>query len=66
MEMSAPTPWLIMETEHDYFAAAGAKLVADEARRFFSLYGAEDKVDLFVGHGPHGTPLENCEAIYNG
>ncbi|MGO8792822.1 MAG: acetylxylan esterase [Terriglobia bacterium] len=64
MEMSAPTPWLIMETENDYFPAAGAKLVADEARRFFSLYGAEDKVDLFVGHGPHGTPLENREAIY--
>jgi len=64
MEMSAPTPWLVMETENDYFPAAGAKLVADEARRFFSLYGAEDKVDLFVGHGPHGTPLENREAIY--
>jgi cephalosporin-C deacetylase-like acetyl esterase len=64
MEMSAPTPWLIMETEDDYFPAAGAKLVAEEARRFFSLYGAEDKVDLFVGHGPHGTPVENREAIY--
>jgi hypothetical protein len=64
MEMSAPTPWLVMETEHDYFPAAGAKMVADEARRFFSIYGAEDKVDLFVGHGPHGTPLENREAMY--
>ncbi len=64
MEMSAPTPWLIMETDGDYFPAAGAKLVFDEARRWFALYGAEDKVDLFVGHGPHGTPLENREAVY--
>jgi cephalosporin-C deacetylase-like acetyl esterase len=64
MEMSAPIPWLIMETDGDYFPAAGAKLVYDETRRFYSLYGAEDKVDLFVGHGPHGTPLENREAIY--
>lgn len=64
VELSAPTPWLIMETDHDYFPAAGAKLVYDEARCWFALYGAEDKVDIFVGRGPHGTPLENREAIY--
>ena len=30
----------------------------------FGLYGAEDKLRLFIGRGPHGTPLETREAIY--
>jgi cephalosporin-C deacetylase-like acetyl esterase len=64
VELSAPTPWLILATEGDYFTPAGAKLVYQEARRWFSLYGAEDKLRLFVGSGPHGTPLETREAIY--
>ena len=64
VELSAPTPWLIEATEQDYFPPAGAKLVYDEARRWYGLYGAEDRVALFVGPGPHGTPLASREAIY--
>src|SRR5437773_639338 len=63
VELSAPTPWLIQATENDYFTPPGAKLVYDEARRWFGLYGAEDKVGFFVGPGPHGTPLESREAV---
>jgi dienelactone hydrolase len=64
VELSAPTPWLIEATEDDYFTPAGARLVYDEARRWFALYGAEDKVGLFVGPGPHGVPRVSREAIY--
>jgi cephalosporin-C deacetylase-like acetyl esterase len=64
VELSAPTPWLIQATEHDYFTPAGAKLVYEEVRRWYALYGAEDKVRFFIGSGPHGTPLESREAIY--
>src|SRR2546426_5611112 len=64
VELSAPTPWLIQATEHDYFTPEGARLVYEEARRWYALYGAEDKVRFFVGSGPHGTPLESREAIY--
>jgi cephalosporin-C deacetylase-like acetyl esterase len=64
VELSAPTPWLILATEGDYFTPPGAKMVYDEARRWFGLYGAEDKLRFFVGPGPHGTPLETREAIY--
>ncbi|MGD0921505.1 MAG: acetylxylan esterase [Terriglobia bacterium] len=64
VELSAPVPWLIQATEHDYFTPAGTKLVYEEARRWYALYGAEDKVRFFVGSGPHGTPLESREAIY--
>jgi len=64
VELPAPTPWLILATEGDYFTPAGARLVYEEARRWFGLYGAESKLRFFVGSGPHGTPLETREAIY--
>jgi acetyl xylan esterase AXE1 len=64
VELSAPTPWLIQATEQDYFTPEGARLVYEEALRWYALYGAKDKVRLFVGSGPHGTPLESREAIY--
>jgi hypothetical protein len=64
VELSAPAPWLIEATEQDFFPPAGAKLVYDEARRWYGLYGAEDRVALFIGPGPHGTPLVSREAIY--
>jgi cephalosporin-C deacetylase-like acetyl esterase len=64
VELSAPTPWLIQATEEDYFTPPGAKLVYEEARRWYRLYEAEDKIALFVGPGGHGTPLVSREAIY--
>ncbi len=64
VELSAPTPWLILATEGDYFTPAGARLVYEEARRWFGLYGAEDKLRFFIGGGPHGTPLETREEVY--
>jgi hypothetical protein len=39
-------------------------MVYDEARRWYRLYGAEDKIGIFVGPGPHGTPLVSREAVY--
>lgn len=64
VELSAPAPWLLLATEHDYFTPAGAKMVYDEARRWYGLYGAEEKLRFFIGPGPHGTPLETREEIY--
>jgi cephalosporin-C deacetylase-like acetyl esterase len=64
VEMTAPTPWLIQATEHDYFTPPGAKMVYDEAKHWYKLYGPEDKVGFFVGPGPHGTPLVSREAVY--
>ena len=64
VELSAPTPWLIQATEGDYFTPPGVKLTYEEARRWYKVYGAEDKVAFFVGPGPHGTPLVSREAVY--
>ncbi len=64
VELSAPNPWLILSTEKDFFPPEGARIVYEEARHWYGLYGAEDKVRLFVGPGPHGTPLESREVLY--
>jgi len=64
VELSAPMPWLLLATTGDYFTPEGASLVYTEARRWYGLYGAEDKLRFFVGPGPHGTPLETRESIY--
>jgi len=64
VELSAPTPWQLHATEQDFFTPPGARLVYEEARRWYALYGAEDKIGYFVGPGPHGTPLSSREAMY--
>lgn len=65
VEMFAPKPWLISSTEGDFFTPAGAKQVYDEARHWYGLYGAEEKVHWVVGPGGHGTPLKVRQAIYD-
>ncbi len=64
VELPAPLPWLLLATTEDYFTPAGARPVYEEAQRWYRLYGAEDRVQFFVGQGPHGTPKESREAIY--
>jgi hypothetical protein len=64
LAMAAPVPWMIQATEGDFFTPAGARLVYDEARRWYRLYDAEERVSFFVAPGPHGTPRETREAMY--
>ncbi len=64
VELFAPKPWMITSTEQDFFTPAGAKLVYDEAKRWYSLYDAPDKIAWIVGPGGHGTPREVREAVY--
>ncbi len=65
VEVASPLPWLLLATTEDFFTPAGAQPVYDEARRWYGLYGAQDRVQYFVGQGPHGTPVESREAIYD-
>jgi len=39
-------------------------MMYEEARRCYRLYGAEDRIEFFVGPGPHGTPRVSREALY--
>ena len=63
-EVAAPLPWLMMATTEDYFRPEGARAVYTEARRWYEVYGAGDRIRFFVGAGPHGTPRESREQIY--
>ncbi|MGH9326107.1 MAG: alpha/beta hydrolase family protein [Terriglobia bacterium] len=66
VELSAPTPWLLQATKHDQynFTPAGVRMVYEEARKFYGLYGAENKVGFLLGPGSHGMPLVSREAVY--
>ena len=46
VEQSAPVPWLLETTETDeyHFSHEGVRLVYDEARRWYSLYHAEENL----------------------
>lgn len=64
VELTAPTPWQLHATEEDYFTPPAAKITYEEARRWFRLFNAEDKIELIIGPGGHGTPLISREAMY--
>ena len=64
VELFAPKPWLMTSTEDDFFTPAGARIVYEEAKRWYALYDAEDRIKWVVGPGGHGTPREVREAIY--
>jgi hypothetical protein len=64
IELFAPKPWLINSTVGDFFPIEGARHAYQEALDWYRIYGAEDHIHWAVGPGPHGTPLEIREAIY--
>ena len=66
VEQSAPTPWLLQATEHDefHFSHEGVELVYAEARKWYSIYNAQDHVGFLIGPGSHGMPLVSREAVY--
>jgi len=64
LEVTPNIPWLILATEGDFFTPAGVRPVYEEARRWYRLFGVEEKVEMFVGPGPHGTPRETREQMY--
>ena len=64
IELFAPKPWLILSTIGDYFPLEGARQTWEEARRWYRLYGAADRIGWHVGPGGHGTPQPSREAIY--
>jgi hypothetical protein len=64
VESFAPKPWFIGSTKEDFFTPAGAKPLYEEARNFYEIFGAQDRIKWVVGPGGHGTPLEIREGVY--
>ena len=53
VEQAAPRPYAIVAFDQDFFPIAGAKWTAEESKRLYGLYGAEDKLQLINGPGGH-------------
>ncbi|MGD0125418.1 MAG: acetylxylan esterase [Terriglobia bacterium] len=64
IELFAPKPWLINSTVGDFFPIEGARHAYQEALDWYRIYSAEERIRWAIGPGPHGTPLEIREAIY--
>lgn len=64
IELFAPKPWLINSTVGDFFPIDGARHAYQEALDWYRIFGAEDKIRWAIGPGPHGTPREIRESIY--
>ena len=55
VEAFAPKPFAVVSTESDMFPFAGARTTVDEARSFYSHFGAGDKLQWITGPGGHGN-----------
>jgi cephalosporin-C deacetylase-like acetyl esterase len=61
VELAAPRPYAIVSTMQDMFPFAGAQQTYDEAKHFYDLYRAGDKLQWITGPGGHGNlgPISN-------
>jgi cephalosporin-C deacetylase-like acetyl esterase len=55
VEAFAPKPYAIVSTKDDMFPFEGARQTHDEAKRFYSLFDAEENLRWITGPGGHGN-----------
>jgi cephalosporin-C deacetylase-like acetyl esterase len=55
VEAAAPRPYAVVSTTADMFPIDGARASYAEARRFYGLMGAEDRITMIEGPGGHGN-----------
>lgn len=60
----APRPYLVINTEDDFFPIAGARRAVADARKVYALFDAGSQLEHVVGPGGHGMPLITREALY--
>lgn len=60
----APKPVILLGKEKDYFDARGLEETFSQLQRLYSLLGARDHIELFIGPTSHGYTQENREAMY--
>ena len=59
----APKPVILLGQTFDYFDRRGLKTTFAEAKRFYSVFGAEEKVANFIGPQGHGYSVHNQTAM---
>jgi len=60
----APKPVIVLAKERDYFDARGSEESYERLKKLYTLLGAPDNVELFIGPTYHGYTQENREAMY--
>ncbi|WP_167737446.1 acetylxylan esterase [Sphingomonas parva] len=55
IEAAAPRPYAVVSTTGDMFPIAGARAAYAEARRFYEILGAGDRITMIEGPGGHGN-----------
>jgi len=55
VEAASPRPYAIISTTADMFPFEGARQSYEEAKRFYDLYGAADRLQWITGPGGHGN-----------
>jgi dienelactone hydrolase len=60
----APKPVILLAKERDFFDARGAEEAFQRLQGLYTLLGAKDNVQLFIGPTDHGYSQENREAMY--
>lgn len=60
----APKPVIILAAEQDYFDARGSTETYQRLKKLWSLLGAEQNIQLFIGPNEHGYTQPNREAMY--
>ena len=61
----APRPAIILGQKNDFFDPRGTLEAYEDAKHIYSLLGAADDVEVFIGPDSHGYHLANREAMYN-
>lgn len=61
----APRPAIILGQKNDFFDPRGTVEAYEDAKHIYSLLGAEDDIELFIGPDSHGYHLANREAMYS-
>lgn len=60
----APKPVILLAKEMDYFDVRGSETAYHRLRHLYSLLGAEQNIELFIGPTYHGYSQENRVAMY--
>ena len=55
VEQMAPKPYAIVSTTADMFPFEGARQTYEEVKKFYGVYGAEDRIQWISGPGGHGN-----------
>ena len=63
MYTQAPKPVMLLGQRYDFFERRGLKEAYADLKAFYKLFGAEDKVELFIGPTQHGYSKHNQDAM---